>query len=96
MMNTIKVCVGSSCFRRGAQEVIDILQGLIDQYGGGRIELKGMFCQEKCHLGVTVAINDKVFTGVSPQTIEQILRDCLGDAVGSLDEGEKSGSDRNR
>lgn len=92
-MNVIKVCVGSSCFRRGAQEVIDRLQGLIDQYGGGKIELKGMFCQEKCHLGVTVAINDKVFTGVSPQTIEQLLHDCLGEAVGSLGEGDKSESD---
>ena len=44
-MLIIEVCVGSSCYLRGAPEVIASLQKLIVEHAPGRIEIKGTFCQ---------------------------------------------------
>jgi NADH:ubiquinone oxidoreductase subunit E len=76
-MKIIQVCVGSSCFLRGAQAVIDKFQELIERYGEGALELKGAFCQEKCNLGVTVTIDGRVFTAVSPADVEALFKKYL-------------------
>lgn len=74
-MLTVTVCVGSSCFVRGAPKVIEEFQRLIDTLPPGSVELKGSFCMEKCTHGVTVRIGDKVFTAVRPESVESIFRD---------------------
>lgn len=66
-MLIIEVCVGSSCYLRGAPEVIASLQKLIAEHAPGRIEIKGTFCLEKCtQQGVTVRFEGRVFPGVEP------------------------------
>lgn len=74
-MKAIKVCVGSSCFLRGASEVIDLLKVLIEKHGQGKVELVGMFCQEKCTEGVTVSVGEKIFSGVSTEDVARIFQE---------------------
>ncbi|MCI2425432.1 NAD(P)H-dependent oxidoreductase subunit E [Candidatus Acetothermia bacterium] len=73
-MKTIKVCVGSSCFLRGASEVIDLFQSLIDKHGQGKVKLAGMFCQEKCTKGVTVFVDEEIFSGVGREDVAKIFQ----------------------
>lgn len=74
-MVTIQVCVGSSCFLRGAPDVIRAFETVIDKYSPRQIELKGTFCQELCGKGVTVRINEKVFTAVAPEDVSGLFRE---------------------
>jgi len=70
---TITVCVGSSCFLRGASRVIEEFQGLIAGLPPGSVDLAGSFCMEKCTHGVTVRIGDKVFTAVKPEAVKDLF-----------------------
>lgn len=73
-MITIQVCVGSSCFLRGATGVITTIQEMIDRHGlRARVMLKGSFCLEKCTEGVTVVIDKQVFTGIRPKDIPELF-----------------------
>ena len=70
---TITVCVGSSCFLRGASSVIKEFQTLIAELPPGSVDLAGSFCMEKCTHGVTVRIGDKVFTAVKPEDVRDLF-----------------------
>lgn len=73
-MLTIEVCVGSSCFLRGAPEVIETLKRLIEQQAPGQVELKGTFCLEQCTRGVTVRIGDRAFSGLQPGDVDTLFQ----------------------
>ena len=74
-MVTIQVCVGSSCFLRGAPDVIKAFETMIEKCAPRQVELKGTFCQELCTKGVTVRINEKVFTAVTPKDVPGLFRE---------------------
>jgi NADH:ubiquinone oxidoreductase subunit E len=90
-MVTIQVCVGSSCFLRGAPDVIKAFETMIEKCAPRQVELKGTFCQELCTKGVTVRINEKVFTAVSPKDVPKLFREQV---IPTLyhDEGQDTGS----
>ena len=75
LMITIQVCVGSSCFLRGAPDVIKEFEKAIEKYAPRQVELKGTFCQELCTKGVTVRINEKVFTAVAPEDVPKLFKE---------------------
>jgi NADH:ubiquinone oxidoreductase subunit E len=61
-MQTIVVCVGSSCYVRGSEKMAETFERLIHARGlNGRVELTGAFCMEQCSMGVSVRVGDKVF-----------------------------------
>ena len=67
---TIHVCVGSSCFVRGSDQVATGLVQLVEQQGlAGSVEVVGAFCMERCSMGVTVRVGDAVLAGVSPDDV---------------------------
>lgn len=72
-MVTIWVCVGSSCFLRGAPDVIKAFEAEIERRAPHQVELKGTFCQELCTMGVTVRIGSKVFTAVRPDDVPRLF-----------------------
>lgn len=74
-MVTITVCVGSSCFLRGAPAVIEGFQKLIEQEAPGKVELKGSFCIEHCTGGVSVKIGDNIFPAVQVSDVERMFRE---------------------
>lgn len=72
-MITITVCVGSSCFVRGAPRVLEEFQKLVESLPPGMAELRGSFCMERCTDGVTVRIGEKAFSGVTPEAVPQLF-----------------------
>lgn len=74
-MITITVCVGSSCFLRGAPAVIETFQSLIEKEAPGKVELKGSFCMEHCTNGVSVRIGDRFFSAVQVSDVEKMFRE---------------------
>ena len=69
-MKKVVVCIGSSCHLKGSRQVVEELQKLIDQNNlKEEVELAGTFCMGNCQKGVSVKLNDQLFS-VSPQTFK--------------------------
>ncbi len=72
-MKKVVVCIGSSCHLKGSRQVVEELQRLISQYDlKEEVELAGTFCMGNCQNGVSVKVNDALFS-VSPQTVEEFF-----------------------
>ena len=66
----IRVCVGSSCYIKGAPEIVEMFQKKIAENKlEDEITLVGSFCTGKCNrIGVTITVNDDVYTGLTRET----------------------------
>lgn len=74
-MVVVEVCMGSSCFLRGAAGVVDLLKELAAVYGvTHEIVLKGSFCMEQCTHGVTLKIEGELFTEVYQEDVPDLFR----------------------
>ena len=75
----IQMCVGSSCYLKGAPEIVRLLQEAIAEHRLEReVTLAGSFCIGKCNrVGVTVQVDDKVYTGVTPEGFKEFFRDSV-------------------
>ena len=72
-MKKVIVCIGSSCHLKGSRQVVEELQKLIDQNNlKEEVELAGTFCMGNCQKGVSVKLNDQLFS-VSPQTVKEFF-----------------------
>lgn len=83
------VCVGAVCYQAGAYHVLQILKRLLAERGlDQQIELKGVFCFERCNDGIILEFMGRRFLNVRPETVENIfLEQILPRLVekGSLD-----------
>ena len=69
----VTICIGSSCHLKGSRQVVEELQKLIDQNNlKEEVELAGTFCMGNCQKGVSVKLNDQLFS-VSPQTVKEFF-----------------------
>jgi len=65
----VTVCIGSSCHLKGARQVVEQLQHLVEEKNlKGKIQLCGAFCMGKCTDGVCVRIDDKMFS-LKPENV---------------------------
>lgn len=73
----IQICVGSSCHLKGSAEIVELLQKAVKDYRlEGDVTLAGSFCIGKCNrVGVTIQVDDEVYTGVTPESFPQFLRE---------------------
>ena len=72
-MVKIKVCIGSSCHIKGARQVVEELQYLINENNVKDVgELGGTFCMGRCQDGVCVTVNDEFFS-LSPETVDEFF-----------------------
>lgn len=71
----IQVCVGSSCHLKGSQEIVELFQKNIEEYGlQDTVTLAGSFCIGRCNrIGVTVQIDDKIYTGVTTEGFKEFF-----------------------
>lgn len=73
-MIEIEVCVGSSCFLRGAGKVVSTFQELVENHQlQAQVILRGRFCMEHCTEGVTIRIGEKLYQGVFPEEIPTLF-----------------------
>ena len=77
----ITVCIGSSCHVKGSRQVVEGLQRLIAENNlSDKVEIGGTFCMGQCRKGVSVMIDERVFS-VSPETVEEFFKqNVLGKA----------------
>ena len=71
---TIAICMGSSCYARGNARNADIIQRWLAREGvDATVEFAGTLCEGLCREGPNLRIGDKVYRGVDPAAIEDIL-----------------------
>lgn len=73
----IQICVGSSCHLKGSEKLVELFQKSIAEHKfDDEITLAGSFCTGQCNrVGVTVTVNDDIYTGITPETFEQFFQD---------------------
>lgn len=82
-MTKLTVCIGSSCYLKGADNVIEELKNLINEYGvKDKIEFCGSFCMGKCaNPGISVTLNDDFYSlkveDVRQFFIEKVLKSVV-------------------
>ncbi len=73
----IQVCIGSSCHLKGSRQVVEklkelvILKNLQDE-----VELCGTFCMGNCQNGVSVMVDDKLYS-LSPDTVSDFFEQTV-------------------
>jgi len=78
-MDTITVCMGSSCFGKGNSSVADYVTRFIEEHNlQNSVEVSGCLCSNACARGPNIRINDKLISGVSEQTLADIIVKELG------------------
>lgn len=74
--NTIKICMGSSCFSRGNRENLEIIKKFLKKHCmDTQILLIGNLCEEECKTGPNIFFNETLYKNVSKNKIDAILSD---------------------
>ena len=73
----IQICVGSACHIKGSYRIVELMEKAISDHGlQDEVTLAGSFCTGKCtRNGVTVAIDDNVHTGVTPENFKDFFNE---------------------
>lgn len=74
----ITICMGSSCFSKGADRLVSI----IEEYQNDEtldidIDMKGALCQGCCENGPLVIVDGKKYESVNEQTVIDIIKQNL-------------------
>lgn len=78
----IKVCMGSSCFSRGNNKNIEIIENFIRENKNNLhadIGLVGSLCLNKCSKGPVMIVNGKEYRQVTPENVLDILKYYIGE-----------------
>lgn len=76
----VQVCMGTGCFVKGADKVMDAFANELTLKPGEtsddmKFTLSGVRCVGACGLAPVVLINDKVYGHVKPEQVQGILED---------------------
>lgn len=76
----ISVCMGTACYVRGAEKVLDEFKRLLNINVGettadGKYSLSSLRCVGACGLAPVVLIGEKVYGRVVPGDVEKILKE---------------------
>jgi NADH:ubiquinone oxidoreductase subunit E len=78
-MDTITVCMGSSCFGKGNSSNAEYITRFIGEHNlADKIEIAGCLCGNACAGGPNIRINGRLISGVSEQTVIGIIVKELG------------------
>ena len=82
-MLIVQVCVGSSCFLKGSQDIIEMLQNAIAEHHlEDDVVLNGSFCIGQCNrVGVTIQINDDIHVGITRENFKEFFKTHILDAI---------------
>lgn len=72
----VRVCVGTSCYLRGSQDILAKTLKLVEENAWGNLfDIGATFCSEKCDKGPTICIGDKVIHHATlPEIKDMIVR----------------------
>ena len=80
----IQICVGSSCHIKGSAEIVSMFQKAVEEYNlDADVTLAGSFCTGQCNrYGVTVQIDDEIYTGLKVEDFKEFFREKVLAVVG--------------
>ena len=75
--------MGSSCFLKGSQDIIEMLQAAIEEHKiEDEVVLNGSFCIGQCNrVGVTIQVNDDVHVGITRENFKEFFKTHILDAI---------------
>lgn len=75
----VQICVGSACHIKGSEKLVELFQKAITENKlDNEITLAGSFCTGRCNReGVTVSVDDDVYTGVTPEKFDDFFKDKI-------------------
>jgi NADH:ubiquinone oxidoreductase subunit E len=78
-MLIVQICIGSSCYIKGAPDIVALLQADVEGYHlENDVVLTGSFCTGKCNrAGVTISINDEVYTGITKENYREFFNEKI-------------------
>ncbi|MBN2898095.1 MAG: NADH-quinone oxidoreductase subunit NuoE [Clostridia bacterium] len=82
--HTISVCMGTACFVKGVEKVMDEFSSQLGIKNGetttdGQFTLRDVRCIGACGLAPVVMVDEKVFGHVTKDDVAQILKDYRGE-----------------
>ena len=77
----ISVCMGTACYVRGAESVLEELRKKFGIEPGettedGKFSLRSLRCVGACGLAPVMMVGDKVYGRVTPDMVDTILAEC--------------------
>ncbi len=73
----VTVCIGSSCHLKGSRQVVEDFKRMVEEnHLEDKVELSGTFCLSNCQKGVSVTIDDKIYS-VTPETTKQFFEEHI-------------------
>lgn len=76
---TIALCMGSSCFARGNNILLERLEDLIKERGWEeRVALSGLRCEDRCSQGPNIKINGVLYQALDEGALLDLLESKLG------------------
>ena len=77
----ISVCMGTACYVRGAESVLEELRKKLSIEPGettpdGKFSLRSLRCVGACGLAPVMLVGDKVYGRVTPDMVDSILAEC--------------------
>lgn len=73
----VRVCSDMSCHLRGATEVQRFLRDSFQGRPLHEVHLREASCLGRCDTAPAVSVNDRIYSGVSPDQAVEIIRDCI-------------------
>ncbi len=79
----ISICTGTACYVRGAENVLEEFKKQLniqvgETSGDGKFSLSCLRCVGACGLAPVVLLGDKTYGRVSPEGVEDILKEYQG------------------
>jgi len=79
-IHPISICLGTACYVRGAEKVLDEFKRMLKVGVGettpdGKFSISCLRCVGACGLAPVVAIGDKIYGRVSPDGVKDILKE---------------------
>lgn len=87
----IGVCLGTACYVKGSQNVMDQFQedlgiGVGETTEDGLFSIDGLRCIGACASGPAVTINGKIYAHVAPKDVAEIIAQCRNEEARRLEE----------
>ncbi len=79
----VQICVGSSCYIKGSQEIVDLLEKAVEEHHiEDEVVVSGSFCVGKCNRnGVTVQVDDDIHVGITRDNFREFFNKYILEAV---------------
>lgn len=79
MKSRIRICMGSSCFRRGNRKNLEFIEAYMEKNQcSADVELLGSRCEEECRKGPNIQINGQMFHEVNEEMLYDLLKRYVG------------------